>query len=77
MAWGNGGKAVVDLGMPLGRGSTVGNGSFKERDDNIVGFSILLADSIDAVKRLLEGHPHLKMPGFTIEVLDALPLPGA
>jgi len=77
MAWvTRAGRAVVDIGAPLGRATAVGGGSGTDKDDNIVGFSILQADSIDAVSRLLEGHPHLKVPGFTIAVLEALPVPG-
>jgi hypothetical protein len=34
------------------------------------------AASLKDLGRLLEGHPHFMMPGNTIEVLEALPIPG-
>jgi hypothetical protein len=36
----------------------------------VAGASILQGDSMNAVTQLLKGHPHLQMPGFTIEVLS-------
>jgi hypothetical protein len=41
----------------------------------IGGFSIMQADSADAVTDLLAGHPHLQWGG-SIEVLEFLPMTG-
>jgi YCII-related domain len=71
MAWASkAGSAIVDLGSPLqpAGGSTVGG-------DPIGGFSILQADSAQALQKVLEGHPHTTHGG-TIEVLEFLPIPG-
>ncbi|MFN0064335.1 MAG: hypothetical protein ACKVPX_17640 [Myxococcaceae bacterium] len=77
MSWAKkAGSAIVDLGMPLGNGSSVGKGSVSKSTTTVAGFSILQADSMNAVTRVLDGHPHLTMPGATIEVLEGLPLPG-
>src|SRR4051812_28928049 len=66
MAWtGQAGKAVVDLGAPLGDGTMVGAG---DADGDIAGVSILDAASQDAAMDLLQGHPHLHTPGGAIEV---------
>jgi hypothetical protein len=44
----------------------------------IAGFSVLEAGSVDAVTKLLDGHPHFHSPGDTaIDVLELLPLPGS
>jgi len=68
MAWaGRAGDAIVDLGSPL---SAVGAG-----DSEIGGFSILQADSAEALQSVLEGHPHTAQGG-TIDVLEFLPMPG-
>jgi YCII-related domain len=70
MAWASkAGSAIVDLGSPLqpAGGSTAG--------DPIGGFSILQADSAQALQKVLEGHPHTTQGG-TIEVLEFLPIPG-
>jgi hypothetical protein len=74
MKWaGRAGSAIVDLGSPLGDNAHVGGTAGA---GHIGGFSVLQADSIDGVKKVLEGHPHLSMPGFSIEVLEFLPIPG-
>ena len=74
MAWaGKAGSAVVDLGAPLGTGEAVGSDT---ADDEISGFSILDADTRADVVTLLEDHPHLHMPGASIEVHQFLSMPG-
>ena len=75
MQWaGKVGDAMVDMGSPLEKVATVGgsgDGAY------VSGFSILEADSTDAAKALVDGHPHLMSPGDpSIEVLEFLPAPG-
>src|SRR5690242_17609965 len=71
MAWSQkAGEAIVDLGSPLGVIEAGGDAG-----DPIGGFSVLQADSHDAVQRALDGHPHAAMGG-TIEILEFLPMPG-
>src|SRR5919199_6630776 len=71
MAWAHrAGDAVVDLGAPLGVVQPGGDAG-----DPIGGFSILQADSADAVRAVLDGHPHSAMGG-TIEILEFLSIPG-
>src|SRR5215472_5557403 len=77
MTWaGKAGEAIIDLGAPLGAGGHVGPGSALAGDAQVSGFSILQADSAAAIAELLEGHPHLKAPGGSIEVLEFLQMPG-
>ena len=75
MNWaGKAGGSLVDLGSPLQSVATVGG---KATDSGIAGFSVLEADSQDAVTKLLEDHPHFHTPGDNaIEVLEFLPVPG-
>src|SRR5438309_506791 len=74
MAWSRGaGDAIVDLGSPLGDAATLGAVPSSEP---VGGYSILQADSMEAVTRILEGHPHLHMPGASIEVLEFVGMPG-
>jgi hypothetical protein len=68
------GPALVDLGSPLGGSRTVGGSA--QSGTPIGGFSVLEADSTDAVAALLDDHPHLHSPGAAIEVLEYLPMPG-
>jgi hypothetical protein len=75
MAWaGKAGEAVVDLGAPLGSSGHVGAGASAAAD--LSGYSVLQADSAQAVEAVLDGHPHLEMPGSSIEVLEILSMPG-
>jgi len=60
--------AIVDLGMPLGNSTDPNN--------DIVGYSILQGESIGAINKTLENHPHLHTPGGSIVVLEFLPIPG-
>jgi hypothetical protein len=74
MAWATrAGDAIVDLGSPLGDAANLGAGS---SSGHIGGFSILQAESMDAVKMILEGHAHLHMPSASIEVMEFLTMPG-
>jgi hypothetical protein len=42
----------------------------------VAGYSILKAQDIDSALKILEGHPHLQMPGASIEVHETLEIPG-
>lgn len=70
------GNAVVDLGLPLGAGKTITQASVKDSQSSVSGFSILQADSVDALSGLLKEHPHLQMPGASIEVFESVRPPG-
>ena len=64
------GDAVVDLGTPLEVVETGGDSA-----DPIGGYSILQAESNEALGKLLEDHPH-KATGGTIQTLECLQIPG-
>ncbi len=66
------GYALSDLGAPLAHTTHVGPGAAST--DGVAGYSILEAGSADEVETLLDGHPHLAMPGSSIEVLEVIPL---
>jgi hypothetical protein len=72
---------VSGLGSPRVDGSVsqrdVGGAASADTDTHITGFSILQADSREAVTLLLAGHPHLKTPGDrSIAVLEVMSMPG-
>jgi hypothetical protein len=74
MTWaGKAGDAIVDLGSPLADAGQVGPPL--SESEHVTGFSILQADSAEALTAILDGHPHLEMGG-TIEILEFLPIPG-
>jgi hypothetical protein len=77
MAWaGKAGDAIVDLGAPLGAAAHVGPGSAAGDSGQVTGYTVLQADSADAVTALLDGHPHLEMPGNSVDVFEFLQIPG-
>jgi hypothetical protein len=77
MAWAKrAGEAIVDLGMPLGNGRHLDGSQAAASDIDVAGYSILQADSIDDIATLLERHPHLTMPGNSLDVLPILAMPG-
>jgi hypothetical protein len=77
MTWANGaGSAIVDLGSPLGNGTKIAQGGAETPTKApIVGYSVLQAESMAAAKKLIEGHPHLLMPGFSIELFETFAMP--
>ncbi|HLJ03470.1 MAG TPA: hypothetical protein VKT31_08515 [Solirubrobacteraceae bacterium] len=65
MEWfGRAGSAIVDGGAPLAGG-----------DGTVGGYSILQAESPEALSALLDGHPHTTHGG-TIVTYEFLPMPG-
>jgi hypothetical protein len=78
MSWAEeAGEALVDLGAPLQAAERLGEGAGSAAAAEVSGYSILQADSAEAVQALLSKHPHLMMPGASIDVLEVLPVPGA
>ncbi len=76
MAWAaKAGEAIVDLGAPLADAAYLGAGSAGGASGHVTGFSILQAESADAITSVLDGHPHLESGG-SIEVLEFLSMPG-
>jgi hypothetical protein len=64
--------AIADLGSPLAHTTHVGEGAAST--DGIAGYSILEAGSADEVETILDGHPHLSMPGASVEVMEIIPM---
>lgn len=62
-------KTIVDLGAPL---QSVIGGEGKQ----ITGFSIMEADSAEALQRALDGHPRHHMPGGAIHAYEFVAIPG-
>jgi hypothetical protein len=67
------GNAVIDLGAPLQPAATIGDAPSA---DGITGYSLLETDGDPSVDDLLEGHPHLQIPGNGIQVLELFEIPG-
>ena len=72
------GSQLVDMGAPLANGIQLGaDGKTKLSDKNTVGYSILLAKSMDDAKALMAGHPHLSTnAACCIEIHETMQIPG-
>ena len=70
------GEGMVDLGTPLGGGMKVTSSGSSEAGTQVAGYSIINADSMEKAIGHMKAHPHLQMPGASIEVYEALAIPG-
>ncbi len=77
MAWGKkAAGSIVDMGAPLGKTLRVTPSGASPTRNDIGGYSILQAESKEALAETLKGHPHFMMPEGFIEIVDLLPVPG-
>ncbi|TLM83254.1 hypothetical protein FDW83_09780 [Pseudarthrobacter sp. NamE2] len=77
MEWaGRAGDGIVDMGSPLGTGKEVTASGSSEASTGVAGYGILQAEDLAGAEALLDGHPHLMMPGASIQVYETLDLPG-
>jgi hypothetical protein len=77
MTWGQKAHgAIVDMGAPLGKSLRVTTGGASPSTNDLGGYSILQAESKEALAETLKGHPHFMMPDGTIDVVEVMPIPG-
>jgi hypothetical protein len=68
--------SIVDMGAPLGKSLRVTPGGSTAVSNDLGGFSILQAESKEALAESLKGHPHFMTPDGTIEDVELMPIPG-
>jgi hypothetical protein len=68
------GKAIVDMGAPLGKGACFDKKGEAKGQTQVTGYAIVQAKDMDAVKPMLVDHPHLIVPKASIEVLEIMPM---
>jgi hypothetical protein len=75
LAWYNKcGKAIVDAGAPLGKGTCVDKKGAAKGKTEVTGYTIVQAKDADAAKAMVSDHPHLMMPKASIEILEIMPM---
>jgi hypothetical protein len=78
MTWGKkAASSIVDMGAPLGKALRVTPGGSSPMTNDLGGYSILQADSKEALAETLKGHPHFMMGDSSIEITELMPMPGA
>lgn len=71
------GSGLVDMGTPLGNGQKVTKNGTMPSDKDVVGYSVLEAESMDDAVAMLKNHPHLDwVDSCEVEVHESLPPPG-
>jgi hypothetical protein len=78
MAWSKkAAPSIVDLGAPLGKSLRLTAGGSSPTRNDLGGYSILKAESKEALAEVLKGHPHFMMgPESSIEVTELMDVPG-
>jgi hypothetical protein len=70
------GSGLVDPGKPLGNAVKVTTNGAARTESNIVGMSILQAESMDEAVAMVKGHHHLHWAeDCEISVLEEMPIP--
>ena len=70
------GSGLVDMGKQLGNAMKVTKTGITKSDGNIIGLSILQANSMDEALEMVKGHHHLQWAeGAEIVVLEEMPIP--
>lgn len=77
MEWaGRAGDGLVDMGNPLGTGREITATGTSDASTGVAGYAIVQAEDLAGAEGLFDGHPHLMMPGASIQVYESLDLPG-
>ncbi len=79
MAWSKkAASSIVDMGGPLGKSLRVAKGGAASPVTNdLGGYSVMQAESKEALAATMKEHPHFMMPGeASIEIVELMPIPG-
>ena len=77
MKWSKSAAAsIVDMGGPLGKSLRVTPAGATPMTNDLGGYSILQAESKEALAETMKGHPHFLMPDGSIELIELMPIPG-
>ncbi|MFN0246367.1 MAG: hypothetical protein ACKV2T_05635 [Kofleriaceae bacterium] len=71
------GASLVDMGSPLGKAVNVAKGGAVSASQNdLGGYSVMQAESKEALATKMKEHPHFMMPDGWIEIVEIMPVPG-
>jgi hypothetical protein len=77
-AWmGRNARSIVDGGGPLGPTKRVSKAGIADTRNDLTGYVIVEAETLDAAARLFEDHPHFAIfPGEAVEIVECIAIPG-
>ncbi len=61
---------MADMGGPTGKNMKVTKDGATEESNDLGGFTVIQAESIEAAAKLLADNPHFSMPGATIDLAE-------
>lgn len=69
-------SSIVDEGSPLNKTKRVDAKGVSDAKNEITGYTIIQAASLEAAADVLKGHPATKFENGWIEILESVPMPG-
>jgi hypothetical protein len=69
-------SSIVDMGAPLGKSLRATKQGASPMTNDLGGYSILQAESKEALAKTLSEHPHFRTPDGFIEIIEVMPVPG-
>ena len=70
-------KAIADMGAPLGKTKKVTSAGASDAHNDMGGYTIIEAASLDDAAKIFAGHPHFMMAkDAKIEIMEIMPMPG-
>jgi hypothetical protein len=70
-------SSIVEMGAPLGKAMRVNKGgSASPVSNDLGGYSVMQAESKEALAAAMKEHPHFLMADSSIEIVELLPIPG-
>ena len=71
------GSSIVDMGGPLGKSVRVAKGgAVSQVTNDLGGYSVMQAETKEALAATMKEHPHFMMPDSSIEIIELMPIPG-
>ena len=68
---------LVEGGGPLGKTKKVSRSGVADVRNNLAGYVVIEADSLEAAAAMFKDHPHFSIfPGDGVEIMPVLPIPG-
>ncbi len=67
--------SFVDTGASLGKTKQVKMQSVSDGKNDLIGYAVVEAESLDAAAAMFADHPNAKMEGGSVEVIEVIDMP--
>ena len=62
----------ADMGGPIGKNMSVSATGAEAKSNDVAGYSVIQAETIEAAAASLAGNPHFQVPGATIDLAEVV-----